>query len=89
MHHLQLCPCGPQIMPSFLRACVFCCAPTHQPVEVLWIFNHQWAAWEAALPQETRKRLEEDREGNGIHHMGVMKREVLDGELLQGPHGVS
>lgn len=65
-----------------------------QPVEVLWIFNHQWAAWEASLPKDTRDRLMRERsgpdgKGKGVHHVGVVDRQLLDGELLQGPKGVS
>lgn len=52
-----------------------------QKVEVLWIFNHQFADWEAKLPDDTKAKLLHDRQGQGIHHKGVMKREVLEGEL--------
>ena len=48
---------------------------------MLWVFNHQFADWEARLHKDTRHQLLQDRHGQGIHHKGVMKREVLEGEL--------
>jgi len=52
-----------------------------EDVEVLWIFNHQWGDWEDALPADTRQQLNEDRTGQNINHRGVMKRELMEGEI--------
>jgi len=42
-----------------------------EPVEVLWIFNQQFAGWEAKLPADTYDRLQKERE-YAIHHKGAM-----------------
>lgn len=44
-------------------------------MEVLWIFNQQFAGWEAKLPTQTHDRLQDERD-HAIHHKGAMvKRE--------------
>lgn len=73
--------------------------PTHQPVEVLWIMNQQWDAWEQKLPTDTRDQLERDRKGTniqginpeatkGINNHTVMYRGAVEGLFGERPDQV-
>lgn len=61
-------------------------------MEVLWIHNQQWKAWERRLPGPTHSKLMQDRKGRrgtckGVHHKTVMEREKFDGELEESLYG--